>query len=203
MARRSAVGQGLRYGSAYVDTTEICSLRYNCRSGPGAIRALRPKRAHLFRNQRSSPGARAIPIGRASLMAFGTILRSNCSNVAMVAGPAHAALEKSVGTGGKLHPGRRAKSSQSTRGSMLSSRMTTGLERVARALCELDANPPDATMGGKPLWRDYLPEASAAIMALREPDKAMMTAAKLEAVQTGRDDFGKIYRAMIDAAMIE
>src|SRR3546814_17210769 len=104
MARRSAVGQGLRYGSAYVDTTEICSLRYNCRSGPGAIRALRPKRAHLFRNQRSSPGARAIPIGRASLMAFGTILRSNCSNVAMVAGPAHAALEKSVGTGGKLHP---------------------------------------------------------------------------------------------------
>src|SRR3546814_366114 len=58
-------------------------------------------------------------------------------------------------------------------------------------------------MGGKPLWRDYLPEASAAIMALREPDKAMMTAAKLEAVQTGRDDFGKIYRAMIDAAMIE
>src|SRR3546814_1031495 len=76
MARRSAVGQGLRYGSAYVDTTEICSLRYNCRSGPGAIRALRPKRAHLFRNQRSSPDARAIPIGRASLMAFGTILRS-------------------------------------------------------------------------------------------------------------------------------
>src|SRR3546814_18990234 len=83
---------------------------------------------------------------------------------------------------------------------MLSSRMTTGLERVARALCELDANPPDATMGGKPLWRDYLPEASAAIMALREPDKAMMTAAKLEAVQNGRDDFGKSYRALIDAA---
>ena len=86
---------------------------------------------------------------------------------------------------------------------MLSSRMTTGLERVARALCVLDANPPDGTMGGKPLWRDYLPEATAAIMALREPDKAMMTAAKLEAVQTGRDDFGNIYRAMIDAAMIE
>src|SRR3546814_12497333 len=86
---------------------------------------------------------------------------------------------------------------------MLSSRMTTGLERVARALCELDANPPDATMGGKPLWRDYLPEASAAIMALLEPDKAMMNAAKLEAVQLVRDDFGKIYRAMFDAAMIE
>ncbi len=81
--------------------------------------------------------------------------------------------------------------------------MTTGLDRVARALCELDANPPDATMGGKPLWQDYLPEARAAIMAMREPDRAMMTAAKIEAVQTGQDDFGKIYRAMIDAAMIE
>src|SRR3546814_17097335 len=94
-------------------------------------------------------------------MAFGTILRSNCSNVAMVAGPAHAALEKSVGTGGQLHPGRRAKSSQSTRGSMLSSRMTTGLERVARALFELDANPPDGPQGCKPLWRDHLPQSPA------------------------------------------
>src|SRR3546814_17892640 len=100
MARRSAVGQGLRYGSAYVDTTEICSLRYNCRSGPGAIRALRPKRAHLFRNQRSSPCARAIPIGRESRMAFGTILRSNCSHVALVAGPVPDALDKSIVTGG-------------------------------------------------------------------------------------------------------
>lgn len=81
--------------------------------------------------------------------------------------------------------------------------MTTGLERVARALCELDANPPDATMEGKPLWQDYLPEAWAAIMALREPDTAMIGAAAREAVKTGQSDFGKIYRAMIDAAMVE
>ena len=81
--------------------------------------------------------------------------------------------------------------------------MTTGLERVARALCELDANPPDATMGGKPLWQDYLPEARAAIMALRDPDPAMIQAAALKAVQIGKDDFGGIYRTMIDAAMTE
>jgi hypothetical protein len=81
--------------------------------------------------------------------------------------------------------------------------MTTGLERVARALCELDANPPDATMDGKPLWQDYLPEAWAAIMALREPDMAMIDAATLKAVQIGKDDFGGIFRTMIDAAMAE
>lgn len=183
---------------------DLFSLRYNCRSGPGAIRALRPRRVHPFRNQRFSSGARPVPICRASLLAFGTILCSNCSNDAMVAGPAHAALKKSVGTGGQLHPPPNAQSPPNLRGVLCYPlEMTTGLERVARALCVLDANPPDATMGGKPLWRDYLPEASAAIMALREPDKAMMTAAKLEAVQTGRDDFGNIYRAMIDAAMIE
>lgn len=81
--------------------------------------------------------------------------------------------------------------------------MTSGLERVARALCELDANPPDATMDGKPLWQDYLPEAWAAVMALREPDMAMISAAALETGRTGKDDIGRIYRAMIDAAMIE
>lgn len=81
--------------------------------------------------------------------------------------------------------------------------MTTGLERVARALCELDANPPNATMDGKPLWQSYLPEARAAIMALREPDLAMVNAAALKAAQIGEGDFGGIYRAMIDAAMTE
>lgn len=80
--------------------------------------------------------------------------------------------------------------------------MTSGLERVARALCELDANPPDATMDGKPLWQDYLPEASTAIKALREPDAAMVSAAALEADHVGKHEVGRIYRAMIDAAMI-
>ena len=79
--------------------------------------------------------------------------------------------------------------------------MKTGLERVARALCELDANPPDATMDGKPLWQDYLPEAWAAIMAVREPDPAMIGAGTRRAAEGMGDDIGGIYRAMIDAAM--
>ena len=80
--------------------------------------------------------------------------------------------------------------------------MTSGLERVARALCELDVYPPDATMEGKPLWQDYLPEAGAAVMALREPDTAMVSAA-LAAGHIDQEDVGRIYRAMIDAAMIK
>lgn len=79
--------------------------------------------------------------------------------------------------------------------------MTTGLERVARALCELDAHPPDATMDGKPLWQNYLPEAWAAIMALREPDHAMMSAAALQATESEKDRVATTYRAMIDAAI--
>lgn len=81
--------------------------------------------------------------------------------------------------------------------------MTSSLERVARALCELDANPPDATMGGKPLWQDYLPEARVAITALRVPDAAMVSAAALEARLIGKDEVSRVFRAMIDAALIE
>ncbi|WP_260927425.1 hypothetical protein [Novosphingobium sp. 9] len=50
-------------------------------------------------------------------------------------------------------------------------------ERAARALCLLDSNPPDATMDGKPLWMDYLPEVRAVLQAIREPDEAMIEAA--------------------------
>ena len=79
--------------------------------------------------------------------------------------------------------------------------MKTGLERVARALCELDAHPPDVTMDGKPLWWDYLPEAWAAIMALREPDPGMVGAGARRAAEDPSEDVGGIFRAMIDAAM--
>ncbi|MBJ7437506.1 MAG: hypothetical protein JHD35_00575 [Sphingopyxis sp.] len=58
-------------------------------------------------------------------------------------------------------------------------------------------------MDGKPLWQDDLPEAWAAIMALREPNMAIINAAALKADQIGKCDFGGIYRAMIDAAMTE
>lgn len=48
------------------------------------------------------------------------------------------------------------------------------LERAARALCELDNNPPGATMDGHPLWKSYLAEARAVLLAIREPSKAML-----------------------------
>jgi hypothetical protein len=79
--------------------------------------------------------------------------------------------------------------------------MSSGLERVARALCELDDNPPDATTDGKWLWENYQPEAWAIIMSLREPDTDMISAATVTAEKIGRTDFAGIYRAMIDAAI--
>ena len=54
--------------------------------------------------------------------------------------------------------------------------MKSPLERAARALCELDGNIPGATMNGKPLWQDYLPEVRAVIAAIREPTEAMIYA---------------------------
>lgn len=52
----------------------------------------------------------------------------------------------------------------------------TPLERAARALCELAGNPPGATMNGKALWQDYLPEVRAVIAAIREPSQTMVNA---------------------------
>ncbi|MBN9504970.1 MAG: hypothetical protein J0I69_02995 [Altererythrobacter sp.] len=77
----------------------------------------------------------------------------------------------------------------------------TPLERAARALCSLDGNPENATMEGKPLWQDYLPEARAVLEAIREPSDAMLE------VDARRPD-GSFYpedhwRAMIDAALEE
>lgn len=40
-------------------------------------------------------------------------------------------------------------------------------------------------------------------MALREPDMTMISAAALEVDPVGKDDVGRIYRVMIDTAMIE
>lgn len=79
--------------------------------------------------------------------------------------------------------------------------MSGGLERVSRALCELDAKPPDAMMDGKRLWESYQPDAWAIIMSLREPDAEMISAATIAADSIGQTDFAGIYRAMIDTAM--
>jgi hypothetical protein len=38
-------------------------------------------------------------------------------------------------------------------------------ERAARALCELEDNPPDIKMDGSPMWISYLPEVDAVLQA--------------------------------------
>lgn len=51
------------------------------------------------------------------------------------------------------------------------------LERVCRALCEVDGNPADATMYGKPLWMDYLPQARAVLLTIRNADNVLSASA--------------------------
>lgn len=75
------------------------------------------------------------------------------------------------------------------------------LERVARALCSADGLPENIQFEGRPLWESYLPNARAAIEAVRETDMAMIGAAANKAETNGRGDFGAIYRAMIDAVL--
>lgn len=88
----------------------------------------------------------------------------------------------------------------------------TPLEKAARALCELDGNPPGAVMDGKPLWQDFLPEVRTVLQAIREPSEEMEAAADaLENVACASGDSGdgvllndgaeRIWQAMIDAAL--
>lgn len=86
--------------------------------------------------------------------------------------------------------------------------MKSPLERACVALCEQDGHPPYATMDGKPLWQDYLPEVRAVLEAIREPSEGMETAGVMEG-DWNRDnlDLGeeakKVWSAMIDAALKE
>lgn len=79
----------------------------------------------------------------------------------------------------------------------------TPLERAARALCSLDGHPENAKMDGKPLWRDYLPEARAVLRAIRDPSPGAVSAAANTAQQIGSADHVGIYRAIIDAMLVE
>lgn len=76
----------------------------------------------------------------------------------------------------------------------------TPLERAARALCSLDGHPENATMDGKPLWADYLPEARAVLQAIRAPSEAMLSALDHH---DKRDAGVDAWHAMIDAALAE
>ena len=77
----------------------------------------------------------------------------------------------------------------------------TPLERAARALCSLDGNPENATMEGKPLWQDYLPEARAVVEAIREPSAAMLAADPTG--PSGSFFPEDVWRAMINALLDE
>ena len=85
----------------------------------------------------------------------------------------------------------------------------TPMERAARALCSLDGNPENATMDGKPLWQDYLPEARAALTALREPSPTMIEAgaeitSHISPTESGEGfaaDAADVWRVMIETAL--
>ena len=78
--------------------------------------------------------------------------------------------------------------------------MKPALERAARALCRHAGNPENTQFEGRPMWQSYLPEATAVLEAIREPDGEMVSAAAYKAREIGAGDFVGIYRAMIDAA---
>lgn len=41
------------------------------------------------------------------------------------------------------------------------------VERAARSLCSLDGHPENITMGGKPMWQDYLFEVRAVLHTIQ------------------------------------
>lgn len=79
--------------------------------------------------------------------------------------------------------------------------MKSPLERACVALCEQDGHPPYATMDGKPLWKDYIPEVRAVLNELRDVDMPMIAAASERAKLGGNGDYPGIFRAMVDAVI--
>ena len=75
------------------------------------------------------------------------------------------------------------------------------IERAARALCELEGNPPGATMDGKPLWRDYLLEVRVVLDAIRKPSPEMHFAGTVAAGDRASGAEDKVYTAMIEALL--
>lgn len=90
------------------------------------------------------------------------------------------------------------------------------IERMARAMCEAAGNLPDeyaAFFGGKTArhWQMMKPVARAALIAMREPTKAMLKAKAPDddGNEVGIDGYlddlsaDNIWRAMIDTALAE
>ena len=87
---------------------------------------------------------------------------------------------------------------------------TEMVERVARALCWSNGMEPDKSLGGDGenfLWMEYVPQASAAIAAMREPTEAMLDvtsvveARRAKAGYREREHWAWGWRIMNDAAL--
>lgn len=83
--------------------------------------------------------------------------------------------------------------------------MSPIVEAAARALCRHAGSPENATMDGKPLWQDHVPEARAVVIAIRDASDAMAAVGRATAydrvVDVGEEDAKAIYAAMLDAAI--
>lgn len=79
--------------------------------------------------------------------------------------------------------------------------MKTTLELAARGLCRAEGYPDDDAIGGKPLWKDYLPQARAVLVAIRQPSPEMlMVEPPLPSQGFYIED---AWRLMIDAALAQ
>lgn len=81
------------------------------------------------------------------------------------------------------------------------------LERIARALCSHDGLPENTQFEGRPMWESFLPQAQAALSAIRIPTEEMRQAGASahgqKAHPTASEDAGVTWEAMVDAALHE
>jgi hypothetical protein len=83
--------------------------------------------------------------------------------------------------------------------------MSPIVEAAVRALCRHAGNPENATMDGKPLWQDYVPEVFEVLIAIRDASDAMAAVGRATAydrvIDLGEEDAKAIYTAMLDAVL--
>lgn len=83
--------------------------------------------------------------------------------------------------------------------------MSPIIEAGARALCRNAGNPENATMDGKPLWQDYVPEVRRVLIAIRDASDKMADVGRATAyervVDISESDAKAIFAAMRDAAL--
>ena len=92
--------------------------------------------------------------------------------------------------------------------------MSPIIEAGARALCRQAGNPENATMDGKPLWQDYVPEVRQLLIAIRDATEKISGVGHATAfervadtcervVDVSESDAKAIFAAMLDAALCD